>query len=137
VWSPDGTKIAFVSQRAAGNFELYVTGVDGSNVTRLTNNGNNDYQPDWSPDGSRLVVSRETCYYYYYDCTYALFVVNANGSAEAFLSSSHYATEPIWSPDGQWIAYDDPSVRVVFVTRVDGTRFSAISDNAGQPAWRR
>ena len=36
-WSPDGTKIAFVSDRD-GNLEIYVMNADGSGQTRLTNN---------------------------------------------------------------------------------------------------
>lgn len=35
IWSPDGTQIAFVSDRD-GNFEIYVMNVDGSNLQRLT-----------------------------------------------------------------------------------------------------
>jgi len=35
-WSPDGTRIAFITDRD-GNDEVYVMGVDGSNPTRLTN----------------------------------------------------------------------------------------------------
>jgi Tol biopolymer transport system component len=36
-FSPDGTKITFVSSRDAGNFEIYVMDSDGSNQVRLTN----------------------------------------------------------------------------------------------------
>jgi Tol biopolymer transport system component len=36
-WSPDGRRIAFVSNRD-GNLEIYVMNADGSGVTRLTNN---------------------------------------------------------------------------------------------------
>ena len=49
-WSPDGTKIAFNSDRD-GNFEVYVMDADGSNQTRLTNNPADDGGPAWSPDG--------------------------------------------------------------------------------------
>ena len=54
VWSPDGTKIAFQSNRD-GNFEIYVMNADGSGQTRLTTNEANDVHPDWSPSGDRLV----------------------------------------------------------------------------------
>jgi TolB protein len=46
-WSPDGTKIAFVSDRD-GNGDIYVMNADGSNVIRLTNEGYN-FEPSWSP----------------------------------------------------------------------------------------
>ncbi len=47
-WSPDGTKIAFNSDRD-GNSEIYVMNADGSNPTRLTNNPDSDSNPSWSP----------------------------------------------------------------------------------------
>ncbi len=49
-WSPDGTKIAFHSDRD-GNDEVYVMDADGSNQTRLTNNHAFDFGPAWSPVG--------------------------------------------------------------------------------------
>ena len=47
-WSPDGTRIAFASNRD-GNFEIYVVNADGSGLTHLTNNPDEDLEPDWSP----------------------------------------------------------------------------------------
>lgn len=47
-WSPDGTKIAFVSSRD-GNDEIYVMNAAGSNQIRLTNNTVDDLAPIWSP----------------------------------------------------------------------------------------
>jgi Tol biopolymer transport system component len=52
-WSPDGSKIAFVSQRD-GNSEIYVMHADGSNQTRLTDD---DANPAWSPDGRKIAFA--------------------------------------------------------------------------------
>lgn len=58
VWSPDGTSIAFTSDRHAAStsgerpnrhFELYVMGADGGDIRRLTRNGVADTHPDWQP----------------------------------------------------------------------------------------
>jgi TolB protein len=57
VWSPDGTKIAFTSdrhlpgqrRRLNNAFELYTMNADGSNVTRLTRNSLPEFFPDWQP----------------------------------------------------------------------------------------
>ena len=47
-WSPDGTKIAFDSERD-GNWEIYVMNADGTGQTNLTNDPAYDSEPDWSP----------------------------------------------------------------------------------------
>src|SRR5213078_3452910 len=47
-WSPDGSKLLFVSERD-GNQEIYVMNGDGSNQTRLTNNTVQDFWPHWQP----------------------------------------------------------------------------------------
>ena len=46
-WSPDGSRIAFQSDRD-GNFEIYVMNADGSGQTRLTHNDAFDLSPSWS-----------------------------------------------------------------------------------------
>ncbi len=49
-WSPDGTKIAFVSSRDGGREQIHVMDADGKNVIRLTNGRGTKGAPDWSPD---------------------------------------------------------------------------------------
>lgn len=60
-WSPDGTKIGFISTRdypMASASEIYTMNPDGSAATRLTNVDNFKVQPTWSPDGTRIAFSR-------------------------------------------------------------------------------
>ncbi|MDP1794852.1 MAG: hypothetical protein Q8K63_12035 [Acidimicrobiales bacterium] len=52
-FSPDGTKIAFASDRD-GNFEVYVMTSEGEEETRITTTAGEDTDPTWSPDGSRI-----------------------------------------------------------------------------------
>ena len=52
-WSPDGRKLAFVSDRD-GNSEVYVMNADGSGQRNLTRNPAYDADPAWSPDGRKL-----------------------------------------------------------------------------------
>ena len=56
MWSEDGRKIAFTSQRD-GNSEIYVMNADGSNVERLTHHDAYDFGPAWSPDGTKIAFS--------------------------------------------------------------------------------
>ena len=58
-WSPDGTRIAFTSDRDGDNDEIYVMNADGSGVTRLTNHSASDWMPTWSPDGARIAFASQ------------------------------------------------------------------------------
>jgi Tol biopolymer transport system component len=81
-WSPDGTKIAFVSDRDGGNFEIYVMNADGSGQTRLTDDPAQDFDPTWSPDGSRIAFVSDRD-----DGFFDIFVMNADGSGPTNLTN--------------------------------------------------
>jgi TolB protein len=107
-WSPDGTKIAFSTTRDVpgplGNFnvfEIYVMGADGSNPIRLTNNGDFDGDPSWSPDGTKIAFTSQR------DGLPIVYVMNPNGSNQVSLAPSPNldSKDPEWSPDGTTIAF--------------------------------
>src|SRR2546427_4203877 len=59
-WSPDGSRIAFNSNRGGAGQDVYVMNADGSGVTQLTpNDGFDDDGPVWSPDASQIAFERD------------------------------------------------------------------------------
>ena len=78
-WSPDGRKIAFVSDRD-GNSEIYVMNADGSGQRSLTRNPAYDADPAWSPDGRKLAFVSNR------DGSYGVYVMNADGSGQRRLA---------------------------------------------------
>jgi TolB protein len=65
-WSPDGSKIAFASNRNRkddfrGNFHIYVMNADGTDVVQVLDNAGQveDARPRWSPDGTRILFNRQ------------------------------------------------------------------------------
>jgi hypothetical protein len=95
-WSPDGSKIAFESNRDdASTSEVYVMNANGSSQTRLTNNAVADYEPVWSPDGAKIAfTSRQAP-----AGTDEVYVMNADGSAQVDLTNSAGADfSPDWQP---------------------------------------
>lgn len=58
VWSPDGSKIIFQSDRD-GDFDIYVMDKDGANVINITENTVRDEDASWSPDGKIIVYCSE------------------------------------------------------------------------------
>jgi hypothetical protein len=103
-FSPDGTKIAFASNRTLGNgnFEIWTMDVNGGNVMRITNRAGDDRAPSWSPDGSRIafesVINNQK----------VIQIVDAtqpDSQPYVFIKSSGDNFAPKWSRDGTKIAF--------------------------------
>jgi tetratricopeptide (TPR) repeat protein len=74
-WSPDGTKIAYMSDHD-GNWEVYTVGVPFPEVKRLTINEANDGLPVWSPDGQYIAFVSDR------DGVWALYLMKPDGSEQ-------------------------------------------------------
>ena len=97
-WSPDGEDVSFYSLWS-GNRDIWVMPVGGGPARQLTSHEATDYRPAWSPDGSELVFQSRR------DVTSALWIVDV-GTGELRPLVSDAGGEPVWSPDGQWVAYN-------------------------------
>src|SRR5689334_4791392 len=92
-------QIAFSSHRD-GNPEIYTMKLDGSEVTRLTNNSAYDGEPAWSPDGTKIAFTSAR------DDNSEIYVMNADGTEQTRLThTGSNAGEATWSPDGTKIAF--------------------------------
>jgi TolB protein len=103
-WSPDGRRIAFISNpyRQKGEpSELFVVNADGSGRQKLTGEVRRAATPDWAPNGERIAFAD-------FDrvrVRTGLYVIDSDGSD---LRQLVEGSEPIihrWSPDGRTILY--------------------------------
>lgn len=115
VWSPTGSKIAYVN---GGNIRIGGYPGDTGDSTPLTVGTH----PSWSPDGTQIVFSNSGSIY---TC------IVASCTTPAFLVAG---TQPAWSPDGTTIAFQDGSG--VEVIPVGGTALDVDPVFAGSsPSW--
>jgi WD40-like Beta Propeller Repeat len=141
VFSPDGTKIAFETQRF-GNTEIAVMNADGTNVRRLTTNALEDIEPAWSPDGTRIAFARVQSAH-----EKDVFVMGADGSGERQITFAPGEDhDPTWSPDGTRLVITSerppfsPPVGNIHVIRVsDGADLGDLTGDldfgAADPFW--
>ena len=94
VWSPDGERIAFASDRRGDfeNFDIYVMDADGGNPRNLTNNHRDDWSPVWSPDGERIAFSSNR------DGDFDIYVMDADGGNPRNLTNNNRQDDvgPAW-----------------------------------------
>jgi len=133
VWSPDGSRIAFWSNRE-GKKEIYVMDADGTNVKRLTHNLADDVNPSWSPDGRKILFDSER------DGNQEVYVMDADGGNQIRLTRNNAADiTATWSPDGSLIAFAsnrdtgppyNPYNPDIYVMNADGSNVRRIVNDA-------
>ena len=110
VWSPDGTRVAYLSDRS-GEYDLYLRAQDGSGEEkRITTDGNTwRFAPVWSPDSKKLAFG---------DTRQRLRYVDVESGDIVDVDTGRFGriTTYVWSSDSRWLAY----------TRTDNAQFSSI-----------
>lgn len=148
-FSPDGSKIAFVSFRGGDpDGEIYVMNADGTNQTRLTNDTREDRNPTFTPDGTKITFSDRV--------DSQLSRVNVDGTGLVRLTNGGSYTHPSYTtqpdadgdgtgdvcdttfnantPTGANVAVQAPSASVSFsnVSQAGTTSFTPIAPNQNE-----
>jgi len=140
-WSPDGSKIVFISPckerkdiyKGSG---LFIAEADGTGVTPLISVPGGDYEPDWSPDGNRIAFTslRDGISHIY------LYDIQAN-TATLLSAPTSNDRRPDWSPDGSKIVFEttrlgNSQVWVMNDTGKGAREFANLNNGASyMPTW--
>jgi len=106
VWSPDGTKIAFINNKVGVenenpvNFEVYTMDADGSEIIRHTFNTAFEADLNWSPEGNKLVVKS------YRDENDEVYIIDLNTKDQTNITN-HISSDgsPVWTTNGELILF--------------------------------
>jgi Tol biopolymer transport system component len=141
VWSSNGDRIAFASdRRARGRFSLFAKAINGAVEEVLLESPDQNGPEDWSSDGRYLSFStmraegkRNT----------QLWVLDTSGERKPFpLASDALVQEDSrFSPDGRWIAYksDESGTFEIYVRPFPGPggKWQVSTAGGSNPRWRR
>jgi uncharacterized repeat protein (TIGR01451 family) len=140
IWSPDGSRLGFLSYDfVSASVSFCVMDADGSNLTVLTNvPGEYINSFAWSPDSSKLIFSAST--YSNDTSTGEVSVINADGTGRINVGGTDgYNSEPAWSPDGTQISFtrsyyspDSAPTNDIYVANADGTNQTQIAHADGE-----
>jgi Tol biopolymer transport system component len=138
VWSPDGSRIAFDTNRN-GPADIFMKSLEGSGEERTVLASDVAKSPtDWSPDGSALVFERLDP-----RTKYDLWRLSLKPGAtpEPIVRSEAAETDGRISPDGKWLAYasNESGISEVYVTAFPGPggRWQVSNGGGVQPVWSR
>ncbi len=128
VCSPDGTKIAFQSDRD-GKWKIYTMGIDGSDLKEVAGASSLDKPYSWSPDGKYLLVASLR------DINSQIYAIElGNGKVHNLSNNAYNDSDPSWSPEGDKIAFvsdrespDGESNRKIYLLDMKTNKTIAIS----------
>tara|TARA_A100000171_G_C2127279_1_gene144337 strand:- start:206 stop:1513 length:1308 start_codon:yes stop_codon:yes gene_type:complete len=98
-YSPDGSKIAFNTDRSGPRSQIYVMSADGSNMQRISFGEGSYRTPVWSPRGDLIAFTKM------YKGQFYIGVMKPNGEGERLIATGWLVEDPAWSPNGRIIMF--------------------------------
>ncbi len=134
-WSPDGTSIAYFSDRS-GEYKLYIENPDGLAPPREINipNPKHYYTVSWSPDSKKILA---------HDTDLKVWVIDTVTGAMKQVGADPWMVpqrtlNPTWSPDSKWVAYSShlrSMYKAIFIANAETGESRQVTDGLADSTW--
>jgi Tol biopolymer transport system component len=134
-WSPDGSWILFSD--VSSESEIYIVSAQGGILRKLLPEGSgNQSDPDWSPDGHKVVFGSS---FGGHDAKGLIRIFDLDSQKITTLPGSVGMTDPRWSPDGRFVAANSSDLGTMNIFDVGTQRWSALPTKIDMtfPEWSR
>ncbi len=124
-WSPDGSKIVYVSN-ISGNNEIYIMNADGTKSKKITNTEHPNYYPFFSPNGKQIVFMS------YRSPNTVIYVMDIDGSNLQQLTPDNAINgDPFFTPDGAKIVFfsERDENQDIYIMNADGSKEQRLTDH--------
>lgn len=133
---PDGgpgchQRLAFASNRAGSNYEIYLINVDATGIVPLTNHSAADRDPQWSPNGTTILFSTDR------DGNGEIYSISVTGTGTTNLTMNGAEDKwPRWSPNGATVAFvRGGNIWRMSPTGTSQTQLTTSGDIISPPVW--
>ena len=138
-WSPDGSKILYLSWLEKDSTDIYLMDKNGDHQEPLVTTPAEEFNANWSPDGKKIVFDSNM------DGNYEIYMMDLQTREINRLTYrlDYIDVSPFWSPDGSKIVFvsgtGTSGKSQLFIMNVDGTDIAAITEfdmnYEDQPVW--
>jgi Tol biopolymer transport system component len=114
--SPDGSLLAYVRDGDEGTNQIFIAGIDGTEVRQMTHDPMGAFEPAWSPDGTRIAYTASATG----SGSRNLFIVDVASGESRQITDKGLVEGPSFTPDGSSVVYTHaivpPMLKIVPVT---------------------